>query len=157
MLIAFVRSSTPSSMVVVGLSWDLTLALSNKSEAAKASCFPSSCLLVMRRGLSVGSGVRSTWRVAVNEIWLWSEDRRLSVLQSPNDTRPLDVTVTSMAEEGTHLREPENADLENEPSLRIQDVFASARTASANTLPEGFAREVCPQEGCLALKSPPMQ
>ena len=68
MLIAFVRSSTPSSMVVVVLSWALTLALSDKRETAKASCFPSSCLLVMRRGLSVGSDVRSTWRVAVNEI-----------------------------------------------------------------------------------------
>ena len=144
-------------MVVMGFSWALTLALSTRRAASKASFFSSSCLLVMRRGLRGLLGDRSVLRVAVKVIWLWSEERRLSVLHPPKVTRPFEATVMSIAEEGTHLREPGYADLVNDPSLRIRDVLASALTTLAITLPDGLAREACPHEGCLALKSPPMQ
>ena len=58
-------------------------------------------------------------RVAVKVIWLWSEERRPRVFQLLKVTRPLEAMVTSMAEEGTHFREPGNEDLVNDPSLRI--------------------------------------
>ena len=90
-------------------------------------------------------------------IWLWSEESRLKVFQLPKDVRPLEAMVTSMAEEGAHFMDPGKADRVNEPSLSIRHVLASERTASANTFPEGLARRACPQDGCLALKSPPMQ
>ena len=156
-LIASVSISTPSSMVVVGLSWDSTLALSMRREAAKSSFLSSSCFFVNRGVRGGGSEVTREERVAVNEIGLWSDERRLRVFQLLKVTAPLETIVTSMAEEGTHLVEPGKADLVNDPSLRIRDVLVSERTASASTLPEGLAREACPQEGCLALKSPPMQ
>ena len=79
-------------------------------------------------------------RVAVNMIWLWSEERRPSVFHPPWVTHPLETIVTSMAEEGTHLVEPGYEDLLKEPSLRIRHVLVSERTASAMTFPEGFAR-----------------
>ena len=78
----------------------------------------------------------------MNVIWLWSEERRLRVFQLPKVTRLLEAMVTSMAEEGTHLIEPGNADLVNDPSLRMCDVFASERTVLAITLPEGLALRV---------------
>ena len=154
---AFVRSSTTSSMVDVGLSWARTLALSTRRKAWKSSFLPSSFLGDKRGGCGGASCVGGVWRVAVYVIWLWSEERRLCVFQLPKDVRPLEAMVTSMAVDGTHLMDPGKEDRVYEPSLSIWHVLASERTASAITFPEGFARRACPQDGCLALKSPPMQ
>ena len=94
-------------MVVVGLRLDSTLALSMRREAEKSSFLSSSCCFVRRGGLGGGSVMTCEGRVAVNDIWLWSEERRLRVFQLLKVTVPLETMVTSMSEEGTHLREPE--------------------------------------------------
>ena len=72
-MIASVSISTPSSMVVVGLRLDSTLALSMRREAEKSSFLSSSCFFVRRGGLGGGSVMTCEGRVAVNDIWLWSE------------------------------------------------------------------------------------
>jgi hypothetical protein len=67
-LMAAVRRDTPSSMVVVGVSWALTFALSTRREAEKSSFFSSNCLLVRRGGL--GGASEGFWELnaAVNRI-----------------------------------------------------------------------------------------